>query len=339
MKSWKKEFIINDDGNRVEAIFPEIISASRSTDIPAFHSKWFFNRYEKGHLAWINPFNRKLQYVGFKDTRLIVFWTKNASPIMKHLPLLDEQGVGYYFQYTLNDYEAEGLEPNVPSLDKRIVNFQELSKQIGKQRVIWRFDPLILTENLSIKTLLQRIKTIGDELLGFIEKLVISFADIKAYRKVQNNLKATSAREFSVKEVEEFAKELQGLNKNWGYDISTCAEEFKLERFGIKHNRCIDDELIVKLFRRDKKLMSFLGYEGAEQATLFSEDEYQPNPKLKDKGQRAVCGCIISKDVGMYNTCNHLCTYCYANSSENVVKKHLHHHDSNSETIINLENL
>jgi DNA repair photolyase len=339
MKSWEKDTILNDNGEHVEAIFPEIISASRSTDIPSFYSKWFFNRLQKGHLAWINPFNRQLQYIGFKNARLIVFWTKDAKPILKYLPVLDEKKIGYYFQYTLNDYENEGLEPSVPPLEKRIINFQELSRQIGKEKVIWRFDPLILAENISTESLLQKMKVIGDELKGYTEKLVISFADIKAYRKVQSNLKETSAREFSIEEVEMIVKELQILNNDWGYEIATCAEEYNLGRFGIKHNRCVDDELIVRLYKKDKKLMDFLGYEAAEQISLFSETEYQPNPKLKDKGQRAICGCIVSKDVGMYNTCNHLCIYCYANSSENLVKKNLSQHDPESETIINLQNL
>ena len=155
-----------------------IISASRRTDIPAFYAEWFFRRLEAGYCAWVNPFNQKKMYVSFKNCRVVVFWSKNPEPILPYLHKLDERGIHYYFQFTLNDYEQEGFEPNVPELERRIETFRKLSGMIGKERVIWRFDPLIVTPSLSTDMLLARIERIGDSLKGCTEKLVFSFVDV-----------------------------------------------------------------------------------------------------------------------------------------------------------------
>ena len=191
--------ITTQTGQTVEASAPVIISASRSTDIPAFYAKWFFNRLKKGYCAWYNPFNQQQKmYISFKNCNGVVFWTKNPKPILPYLHELDEKGIHYYFQFTLNDYAKEGFEPNVPSVDERVETFKKLSEMIGKERVIWRFDPLIITPNITPRDLLTRIWHIGNKLKGYTNKLVFSFVDVKAYRKVQNNL---------VKETKLFTKE------------------------------------------------------------------------------------------------------------------------------------
>ena len=128
--------IIRDNGERVSAIAPVIISASRSTDIPAFFARWFINRLAKGYCVWYNPFNQQPMYISFKNTKVVVFWTKNPDPIIQYLPELDARGIKYYFQYTLNDYEAEGFEPNVRPLEERIETFKKLSQLVGKEKVI-----------------------------------------------------------------------------------------------------------------------------------------------------------------------------------------------------------
>src|SRR5574344_3150016 len=135
-----KIFITKDSGELVEATAPIIISASRSTDIPAFYAKWFFNRLAKGYCVWYNPFNQKPMYISFKNCKVIVFWTKNPKPILPYLHELDKRGIHYYFQVTLNDYIKERFEPNVPSVYERVETFKELSSIVGKERIIWRFD-------------------------------------------------------------------------------------------------------------------------------------------------------------------------------------------------------
>ncbi|MEO0237397.1 MAG: DUF1848 domain-containing protein [candidate division WOR-3 bacterium] len=318
MYKWKKiEKII--DGQKKEGVCPVIISASRATDIPAFHSEWFFRCFEKGYIKWVNPFNNKESYVFFDETRVIVFWTKNPKPIIPYLKLLDERNIGYYFQFTLNDYEEEGFEPNVINLRERVKIFKKLSEKIGKEKVIWRFDPLILTDQLSIGKLTKKIENIAKELKGYTEKLVFSYADIQIYSKVKNNLSKKNIKyiEFDDDKKIEIAKNVSEIGGKYNFEVATCAENIDLSVYGIKKNKCVDDEFMVRLFKDDKKLMEFLGYD----ENLFSD--YVENKKLKDKGQRADCGCIMSKDVGEYNTCMHLCVYCYANFSEEKVKENI----------------
>lgn len=318
MYKWEKiEKII--DGQKKEGVCPVIISASRATDIPAFHSDWFFRCLENGYIKWVNPFNNKESYVFFDETRVIVFWTKNPEPMIQYLKVLDNKRIGYYFQFTLNDYEKEGFEPNVIKLEERIKIFKKLSEKIGKEKVIWRFDPLILTDQLDTDKLTEKIENIAKELKGYTEKLVFSYADIQIYSKVKNNLSKKNIKyiEFDSEKKIEIAKKISEIGKKFNLEVATCAENIDLSVYGIKKNKCVDDELMVRLFKDDKKLMEFLGYD----ENLFSD--YVENKKLKDKGQRADCGCIMSKDIGEYNTCMHLCVYCYANFSEEMVKENI----------------
>lgn len=334
--NWEKINIKTENETDVEAQAPIIISASRSTDIPAFYSDWFINRLKKGYLVWKNPFNQSPLYVTFKMTRLIVFWSKNPKPIIQHLDYLNDKNLNYYFQFTLNDYVKEKLEPNVPSVESRIETFIKLSEKIGKEKVIWRFDPLILTDKIGVNELLSKIEKIGNQLSQYIVKLVFSFADIGIYKKVQSNLNKENINYFEFDDISmnQFVEGLKELNQKWKLEIGTCAEKIELEKYGIIHNRCIDDDLMKSLFYNDTKLMEFLGYE-LKKADLFQKkEELIPIKKrnLKDKGQRELCGCILSKDVGEYNTCLHLCEYCYANISKKVVLDNYHRIKDNNQT-------
>ncbi|MEF8983314.1 MAG: DUF1848 domain-containing protein [Bacteroidales bacterium] len=344
-KGWPETTVKRNNGEKVNAKAPVIISASRSTDIPAFYSKWFFNRLKKGHLKWFNPFNGKPQYISFQNTRVIVFWSKNPLPVIPYLHILDKKGINYYFLFTLNDYEREGLEPNVPPLSERINTFKELSRRIGKEKVIWRYDPLMLPPGMNVDQLLSRIKYIGNTLHSHTEKLVISFVQILRYKKVRSKLLNESAlfdkenllqSEFSYQQKIELAEKLQRLNRRWNLEIADCAGEANLESYGVRPNKCIDDMLMKRLFNNDRVLIHFL-HTGklpkGNQARLFTE--YPENsPSLKDKGQRSACKCIYSKDVGMYNTCPHICLYCYANISAHKVNHNHSRHDPSNEGII-----
>ena len=327
---WKKETITTTDGQEVEAQAPVIISASRSTDIPTFYSDWFISRWEAGYLKWINPFNGKPLYVTFKNTRAVIFWTKNPRPMFKYLDYMDKNIPNYYFQYSLNDYDKEGFEAKVASVESRIKTFQELSNRIGKKRVVWRFDPLILTDTINIEELIQRVKKIGDRLKDYTMKLVFSFVDIGIYKKVANNLKKEQINyiEWTPELMDRFSKELSQLNKSWGLELGTCSEKIDLEQYGIVHNKCIDDDLMIDIFSHDTKLMDFLGVT-VEPADLFNDGKVIKKKKLKDKGQREDCGCIMSKDIGQYNTCPHECNYCYANTSKEIAKKNYQKHLDN----------
>ena len=215
MAQWHKNKIQRENGEWVDAQFPVIVSASRSTDIPAFYSDWFFHRLKVGYSAWTNPFNGVKSYVAYGDTRFIVFWSKKPEPLLKHLDYLQERNIGCYIQYTLNDYVAEGLERGVPPLEKRIETFRQLVEKLGKGRVVWRFDPLILTDKISIDDLLCKVENIGNKLVGYTEKLVFSFADIALYKKVKANLEKSKVKysEWTKEQMLEFARRLVELNK------------------------------------------------------------------------------------------------------------------------------
>ena len=330
---WETIDITTESGETVRAQAPVIVSASRATDIPAFYADWFFDRLEKGYSVWTNPFNGAKSYDSYARSRLVVFWSKNPRPLLPHLEKLREKGIRCYLHYTLNDYETEGLEHGIPPLDERIDTFLRLSELLGKELVIWRFDPLIRTDRIGVEELLRKAERIGDRLRGHTRKLVFSFADIRTYRSVQGNLRRNDIRwrEFDERQMLDTATGLAELNKKWGYTLATCGERIDLSQFGVRRNKCIDDELIVRQFADDPLLMDFLG---VERDGLFSP-ETVVRKNAKDKGQRPFCGCIASKDIGEYDTCPHQCAYCYANRSDGKAAENyrLHRARPDAETI------
>lgn len=352
MATWK-HIDLTIDGQTVNAQAPVIVSASRSTDIPAFYADWFFHRLEKGYSAWTNPFNGVKSYVSYANTRFIVFWSKNPRPLLDFLHILEKRNIKCYIQYTLNDYEDEGLEKGVKPLEYRIETFKMLSKRLGKEAVIWRFDPMILTDTISIDDLLRKVQYIGDQLKGFTEKMVFSYADITSYKKVKSNLEKNNIpyHEWNDDLMEEFAERLSIMNKDrgWNFKIATCGEKINIGKYGIEHNRCIDGDLITKLAWSDSELMEFMKVriKDLPAPTLFGEEEIPegaillPNKKYfisshkKDNGQRELCGCMAAKDIGEYNTCPHLCEYCYANASKELALANWKEHrlNPNAETI------
>jgi DNA repair photolyase len=312
--------ILTEDGTK-QASAPVIISASRATDIPAFYGEWLMNRLKSGYAKKINPFSGNAEYISFTDTRIIVFWTKNPEPFMKYLPVLDKMNLNYYFLYTLNDYEKEGLEPDVPAIKKRAGTFIALSRMIGREKVIWRFDPLIIGSGVDTTRMTEKLKDLGDKIFPYTRKLIFSFAEIESYKKVKRNLAGFDPgfREPLPEEKQELAGAIGEVAKAWGITAASCALNADLSGYGIIHNACIDAELMRKIFPGDARLMDFLS-KGAN---------------LKDKGQRTECRCAVSRDIGAYGTCPHGCVYCYANASH--ARAGLYHktvHDEKKQSLI-----
>lgn len=352
MATWAKVERKTDDGNVVLMQAPLIISASRSTDIPAFYADWFFHRLEKGYSSWTNPFNGVRLYVSYENTRFIVFWSKNPRPLLPYLHVLKERNIKCYIQYSLNDYEQEGLE-KVPPLASRIETFKLLVKQLGKGAVVWRFDPLILTDKISVDDLLRKVQNIGDQLKDYTEKLVFSFADISIYKKVKHNLKVSGIQyqEWEKDQMVEFAEKLSAMNleRGWNFQLATCGEEIDITKYNITRNRCIDGDLIARLAWDDKELMDFMKIkikdvpppslfgepELPRDAILLPHNHYFISTHKKDSGQRPFCECMASKDIGEYNTCPHLCEYCYANTTKQLALQNWKRHQENklSDTI------
>lgn len=324
---WQKTVLANG----LEAIAPEIISASRATDIPAFYAEWFFNRLNEGYAEWTNPFNGKSQLVSFANTRLLVFWTKNPRPIMPYLKELNERGINYYFLFTLNNYEKEGYEPQLPEINERICTFIKLSELIGKGRVVWRFDPIFLSDKIDSAEIIKRFKNIGLQIKNFTERMIFSFAEIEEYKKVERNLIREKVKYSlpSKKERTNIAAQLSSNCKTWDILPFACAQKDDYSLLNVQASKCIDGGLISKEFGHDKLLMDFIHPQG-NQRTFFDINYSH----LKDKGQRKNCGCIKSKDIGVYNTCPHLCVYCYANSSKKSILRNYASHTPKNPRII-----
>lgn len=284
-----------------------ILSVSRRTDIPAFYSEWFFNRIREGFLYVRNPMNKhQVSKISLSPDVVdcIVFWSKNPAPMIGRLGELEKYM--YYFQFTINPYDIL-LESAVPSKNIILQTFKDLSSRIGPNRVIWRYDPILLSNNIGMNHHIKYFEELARRLEGYANTCVISFVDL--YKKTQRNLKGTAAREPFQNEMIELAIELHSIATKYGIKIQTCSEQIALESVGIEHGRCIDDALIEDLL--EMKLV--IG---------------------KDGNQRKECGCVQSIDVGEYNTCGHFCKYCYANFSEEMVNSNRLKHDPNSPLLV-----
>lgn len=287
-----------------------ILSASRRTDIPAFYSDWFFNRIKEGFLYVRNPMNRhQVSKINLSPDVVdcIVFWSKNPRPMMGRLSELDRYM--YYFQFTINPYDTS-FEYSVPKKsggEGVISTFQELSKRIGANRVIWRYDPILLSNDIGIGYHTKYFEELAKRLEGYANTCVISFIDL--YKKTQRNLRDTNAREPVQEEMIELAIKLNEIAKKYAIKIQSCSEKIELASVGIEHGRCIDNVLIEDL----------LGIK------LVVD---------KDGNQRKECGCVQSIDVGEYNTCSHSCKYCYANFNSEIVERNRHRHNPNSPLLI-----
>lgn len=272
-----------------------ILSVSRRTDIPNYYSEWFLNRIKEGYLYVRNPMNaHQVSRISLSPEVVdcIVFWTKNPEPMLERLDELS--GYTYYFQFTLTGYGTD-IEPHVPHKRKRMLPvFRRLSEKIGKERVIWRYDPIIFTDTYTPAYHVKAFGQIARELRGFTEQCVISFVDL--YAKNRTGMKALHPFFPKRQELLSFAGELARIAVGNDMGIATCAEEADLSLCGIGHGCCIDRALIERLTG----------------CRLHAG---------KDKNQRKECGCIESIEVGTYNTCKNGCVYCYANESPERVEK------------------
>ncbi|MFA6878225.1 MAG: DUF1848 domain-containing protein [Fusobacterium sp.] len=271
-----------------------IVSVSRRTDIPAFYSDWFFNRLHEGFVDVPNPFNNKqISRINLSPNTVdcFVFWTKDASPMLNRLDEL--KGYNYYFQYTITPY-GKDVEPGILNKKKVLDTFKELSKTIGKNKVILRYDPIFFNKKYNFNYHVRAFENLCKKLQGYTEKCVTSFIDL--YKKTERNTRNLHITKLEDKDVENISMEFSKIGEKYGIVIETCSEKYNLEKYGINHGKCIDDKLISQI----------LGFE------IDIE---------KDPNQREECGCVKSIDIGEYNTCNHHCLYCYANFNYEQVQK------------------
>ncbi len=280
-----------------------IISCSRRSDIPAFYSDWFFNRLRSGYVQVRNPMNPKqVRRISLApaDVDCLVFWTKDPAPMRKRLQLLND--FTFYFQFTLTPYGRD-IEPHLPPKDEIADTFLTLSDKIGKERLIWRYDPILLSESISIGYHTDHFGKMARQLSGHTEKCIISFIDM--YRHINSRMSGLSVRPPAESEMRTLAQNIGRIARGFGIKVETCAEQIDLFDLGIEHGKCIDDRLISKLTGTKLNIG-------------------------KDKYQRELCGCAASVEIGEYNTCGHLCQYCYANVSKKKIERNRSLHNVQS---------
>nr|WP_307990646.1 DUF1848 domain-containing protein [uncultured Niameybacter sp.] len=284
-----------------------IVSVSRRTDIPAFYSEWFAKRLVEGYVLIKNPFNRKQVskvLLTPEHVECFVFWTKDPEPIMKYLDLLEPYA--YYFQITINAY-GEDLEPNVRKKQQIINTVKALSQKIGSERIVWRYDPILLNPYYSKAYHYKWFEEIAKKLEGITKKCVISFVD--EYKETKRNAKILNQQPISTEDMQEIGKTLAKIAGKYGMQVETCAEKIDLSLYGIEHGQCIDPQLIARI-------------------TGLSAE------KFKRDNMRQDCGCVKSVDIGEYNSCLHECAYCYANYNHGTILQNKERHDMQAPLLI-----
>ena len=273
-----------------------IISVSRRTDIPAFFSDWFYKRIDEGFFMVRNPMNAhqvSKVLISPQNVECFVFWTKNPSiEFITNLKKLDAIGYKYYFQFTISSY-AQDIEKKVPHKKEIIEKFIKLSKQIGKEKLVWRYDPIILTEKYNIDYHRKYFSYLAEKLCTYTDKVIISFVD--CYPKIKKQLENEHISELNQEQMRSLASDLKEIASKYKLKIESCSEKINLDDIGISHGHCIDGELINHICGKQ---------------FIFT----------KDKSQRDECGCVTSIDIGAYNTCKHNCVYCYATWNFDISK-------------------
>lgn len=286
-----------------------IISASRRTDIPAFYSEWFMNRLRAGFVYVRHPWNpRRLTRVDLQPDQVdcIVFWTKNARPMLDCLKLLDVMGYFYYFQFTITPYDSR-IETKLPPKAELIKTFQQLSKQIGRQRVVWRYDPVIVSSEFSVAYHLEQFAKMAGLLRDYTEQCIFSFMDL--YPKVRRNVQSIAGCRADPLQAERIVRGFAETAQSCGFSLAACSEAAAIGKAGIGPASCIDWNRI----------------EAKTGSSVRAK---------KDSGQRPDCRCIDSTDIGAYDCCSNGCIYCYAKTNDHTVCRNRKMHDPQSPMLI-----
>lgn len=269
-----------------------ILSISRRTDIPAFYTPWFMNRIREGYVLVRNPVvPNRLSKISLdpENVDFMVFWTKNPAPMIPYLKKINKISP-FYFQFTINNYEKE-IEPRVGKFGNRIEAFQDIADDFGSERLIWRYDPIFISDKYTVEWHIEQFQRIAERLWGYTETCVISFIDM--YAGVKERVTPCGIRECTEQEIRKLAAAFVKIAKENDIRIQTCAESIDLGKYGIAHGKCIDE----------KRISMILGKEITAK---------------KDNSQRSNCGCVKSVDIGQYSSCQHGCVYCYANKSGTI---------------------
>ena len=282
-----------------------ILNTGLRTDIPGFFSEWFYNRIDEGFVYVRNPYAKNQIYSYRLDPELIdciIFTTKNPRPMFRNLEKIDK--FNQYWHITITPYGKE-IEPNVPPVDEVIDSFKFLSERLGKEKVTLRYDPIFISEKYSIEKHIESFDYILDSLSDYTTEAIISFIDL--YEKTKRNF--PNAKEVTQDERLKIGEEFAKIGEKYNIKVKTCAEGTELEIFGIDSSGCMTKEDIEKAINKNLDIP-------------------------KQKARNGQCYCLLNNDIGEYNTCNHGCLYCYANSNKRLVKRNLKLHDPKSPILI-----
>lgn len=281
-----------------------ILQTGMRTDIPAFYSEWFMNRIKEGYVLVRNPYypEQVTRYeINTNVVDLIAFCTKNPIPMMKYTEKL--KAYGQYWFVTITPY-GKDLEPNVPDKNIVIKCFRELSGIIGINSMGWRYDPVITNEKYSVDYHIYAFEKIASRLSGCTETCIISFVDL--YEKVRRN--APEIRSVTAEEQMILAKSFAETGRKYGITVKGCHENPSLAEYGIDMSGCLNRSVY-------------------EKALGISLD-------MPKKRSQRDCSCFFGTDIGAYNSCGHLCRYCYANADADSVRKNIARHDPDSPFLI-----
>lgn len=280
-----------------------ILNVSGRTDIVAFYSKWFLNRLKEGYVDVRNPFNPNLvSRIDFDDVDLILFCTKNPIPIVDKL---GDIKIPYIFHVTITPYKDD-IEPNLPSKSNIIEAVKKISTRVGIDNIYVRYDPIFISEKYNIEYHIKAFTKLCSLLKGYVKTIIVSFID--NYKNVRKNLPYLKYRSFTEEDYKLIGENFSKIAKDNNMVIQTCFEERNLTEYGFIKGECMSKELAFKLTGKTYK-------------------KWQAR-----KGN--ACNCVELVDIGVYNSCNHLCKYCYANYDESKVKENINNHDINSSLLI-----
>ncbi len=287
-----------------------IVSASRRTDLPAFYTEWLMGRIRAGWCTVTNPYNPKqVRPLSLRpqDVEAMVFWSKNPKPLVPHLAELENRGLRYYFQFTITGYGSP-LEPHVPDVEQSLNTFANLSRNLGRERVIWRYDPILFSQMTGISYHRHNFMQLAHRLEGYTTRVVVSLLDCyqKTIRELRRANMQVEQRPAGVllddPSCQELLVYMAQVAREHGMEIQSCAQGRDLSPYGIQTGKCIDDDLIFRLF-------------GIRVGAA------------RDRSQRPHCACILSRDIGVYHTCLHGCRYCYATANLETARRNYHRHN------------
>ena len=281
-----------------------IIQTGQRTDIPAYYSEWFANRLREGYVLVRNPYN-PISVTRYELTPdvvdLIGFCSKNPEPMLKHMDLL--RPYHQYWFVTITPY-GKDMEPNVPPKETVMETFRRLSKIVGPDCIAWRYDPIIINETWTPRKHIETFRDMASTLAGYTKVCVISF--IMLYEKVKINF--PEVKLIPEKEQIRITEELVKIAKDFGMTIRPCGDSRHLTKTGADCSGCMTQKTFETAIGQNLNL--------------------PPNPN-----NRKECACYITGDIGAYNTCGHLCRYCYANSDPQLVAQNMRRHDPHSPLI------